>query len=90
MIELTLGGRTLLGRIDGGSNYLSQSELSAHFGLGSATMVDQIRVLWPNGAITVLEDVASDQILEIPAAGPLFADGFESGDAGAWSSSTGL
>lgn len=90
VIELTLGGRTLLGRIDGGSNYLSQSELSAHFGLGSATTVDQVRVLWPNGETTVLEDVASDQILEIPAAGPLFADGFELGDVSAWSSSSGL
>jgi hypothetical protein len=32
-----------------GSSYLSQSELPLTFGLGAATKVISIEVLWPNG-----------------------------------------
>lgn len=42
----------LLGRIDGGSNYLSQSEMSAHFGLGGAAEVERVRVEWSNGFVS--------------------------------------
>ncbi len=85
VIELKLGTRTLIGRIDGGSNYLSQSEMSAHFGLGAATVVDEVRVHWTNGTTTVMSDVAADQTLNIPFTSIIFADGFESGDTSAWS-----
>lgn len=51
--------------IDGGSNYLSASELSAHFGLGAATQVDELTIEWTNGEITVLTNVAADQTLTI-------------------------
>ncbi|MEM8962875.1 MAG: CRTAC1 family protein [Acidobacteriota bacterium] len=86
VIEVHLGARVLMGRIDGGSNYLSQSEMSAHFGLGGATSVDELRVRWPNGAVTVLTNVAVNQTLTIAALAAVFEDGFESGDVGAWSS----
>ncbi|MEM6794420.1 MAG: ASPIC/UnbV domain-containing protein [Acidobacteriota bacterium] len=88
VVRLTIGGRTLLGRIDGGSNYLSQSEMSAHFGLGSAATVDELRVEWPNGDVTTLTDVAADQTLSIEAPGSLvFRDTFETGTLAAWSGS---
>lgn len=51
--------------IDGGSNYLSQSELAAHFGLGSATVIDELRVDWPNGRQTVLHELAVNQTLTV-------------------------
>ncbi|MFK7961898.1 MAG: CRTAC1 family protein [Phycisphaerales bacterium] len=72
VVEVSFGGRTLIGRIDGGSNYLSQSEMSAHFGLGTAAIIDEVRVAWPNGAVTVVADVAVNQTLtlEPPAACP--------------------
>lgn len=89
VIEVHLGGRVLLGRVDGGSNYLSQSEMSAHFGLGSATVVDQVRVLWSDGSTTVLNNVAADQTLTIGRLPALFTDGFESGDTTSWSDSEG-
>ena len=89
VIELELGERTLYGRVDGGSNYLSQSEASAHFGLGAATTVDVLRVRWSNGDITTLTNVAADQILELGPLPPLFGDGFESGDATGWSTVVG-
>ncbi len=88
VVKVSLGGRTLLGRIDGGSNYLSQSEMSAHFGLGAATVVDEVRVEWSNGEITTLTNVATDQTLTISGSPALFTDGFESGNISAWSSSS--
>ncbi|HPF40319.1 MAG TPA: FG-GAP-like repeat-containing protein [Phycisphaerae bacterium] len=69
VVKVTTGGFTQMGRIDGGSNYLSQSEMSAHFGLGTATVVDELRVEWTNGDVTVMNNVAADQTITIAASG---------------------
>ena len=47
-------------------------------------IVDLLRVLWPSGAQTVLEQVATDRYLRVlePL---LFLDDFESGDLSVWS-----
>ncbi len=50
-----------------GSNYLSQSELSAHFGLDGAQQIDELRVQWPNGLVTVLTDVVPNQTITVSA-----------------------
>jgi len=39
--------------------------LIAHFGLGTATTVDELRVEWANGAVSTLNNVAADQILTV-------------------------
>jgi hypothetical protein len=77
VIKLTFdGGRQLISRIDGGSNYLSQNEMSAHFGLGAEKMLDTVTVEWTNGQITTLSDVAVNQTLVIEFdACPLDLDG---------------
>ena len=51
--------------ISGGSNYLSQSELSAHFGLGNATKVTELVVEWPNGMTGVRTNVDVNQTMTI-------------------------
>ena len=51
--------------IYGSDGHCSQSEISAHFGLGAATQVDTLTVYWPNGATTVLDDVPANQTLTI-------------------------
>ncbi len=45
-VEVTAGGQTLTQVHDGQSGYLSQSALPLFFGLGAASMVDQIVVNW--------------------------------------------
>jgi hypothetical protein len=51
--------------ITGGSNYLSQSELSAHFGLGSATAIDRLRIDWPDGRVTEKRNLAINQTIRV-------------------------
>lgn len=67
VIKVTIGSRTLMSRIDGGSNYMSMSELSAHFGLGAATHADLLRIEWTDGSVTELTDVAANQTLTLTA-----------------------
>lgn len=71
------GGSTWRRTMHGGCNYLSTSELSVHFGLGSATEVDSLRIDWPNGQVTTLTDVAVNQTMTItaPSAADLSGDG---------------
>jgi len=74
-ITLTAGGVTQVRFIDGAPTYLAVSELTEHFGLGAATTVDEIRVLWNDGSETVLGDVAAGQTITIePPLDCLYAD----------------
>ncbi len=45
--------------------YFSSVEPLIHFGLGEATMVDKLTVIWPNGKSTVKENVKANQRLEL-------------------------
>jgi hypothetical protein len=53
-----------------GCNYASQNPAIAHFGLGDAELADLVIIRWPGGAITRLEGVVANQLLELdePAA----------------------
>lgn len=71
-VEVDIGKQTLIAEVDGGPAYLSSGEICAHFGLGDAAVIDQIRVRWPRGYVTVLNDVQVNQHMTIPA--PTLAD----------------
>ncbi len=43
--------------------YVSSVEDIIHFGLGQNTSVDEVRITWPNGNMTFLNDVQVDQVL---------------------------
>ncbi len=59
------GGQRYLRYVGGCANYLGTPEPSAHFGLGDATAIDRLEVEWPDGTITVLEDVGVDQTITV-------------------------
>lgn len=65
VIWVNAGGVTQMGRLDAGSNYQSQSELAVHFGLEDATSIDSVTVVWPNGDVTTIPNLAVDQVLTI-------------------------
>ena len=64
-VSLTAGGLTQMREIRIGNNFVSQHVAEAHFGLGGANRVDELRVVWPGGEETVLTDVAANQVLRI-------------------------
>jgi hypothetical protein len=59
------GNRRQEWRVRTGGSYLSQSEKTATFGLGAATLVDTLRVYWPSGRVDVFEQVQADQELRL-------------------------
>ena len=67
VITAVAGGETHVFRVDLGCNYLGQSEIPAHVGLGAENMVQTLTVDWPNGLQTVLTDVPADQTIHIEA-----------------------
>ncbi len=72
-IYLTAGDITQMREIRAGGNYVSQNPLETHFGLGSITSVDQVRVVWPDGVSTTLNNIAAGQFLSISDTAPSLA-----------------
>jgi hypothetical protein len=44
---------------------LSQSDLRAHFGLGSSARIDSVEVTWPNGGKQQVHNIKADQFYVI-------------------------
>ncbi len=45
--------------------YLSSVEPLAHFGIGQNTIVNEIKVEWPNKKVSILKDISSDELVSI-------------------------
>ncbi|MDA8693449.1 FG-GAP-like repeat-containing protein, partial [Saprospiraceae bacterium] len=45
--------------------YESTMEQSLNFGLGTATKVDEIKIVWPDNNVQILKDIATNQVLKI-------------------------
>ncbi|MBL1259127.1 MAG: CRTAC1 family protein [Thiotrichaceae bacterium] len=72
-IYATIGGVTQMRELRAGSNYASQNPVVAHFGVGSATLVDELRVVWPSGEITTLTNLSVDQRVTLPVSVPVLS-----------------
>ncbi|MFT7558901.1 MAG: hypothetical protein ACI93R_000804 [Flavobacteriales bacterium] len=73
-IFVTVAGTTQMIELQLGNNYLSQNPVEAHFGVGTAEIIDSLRIEWPGlgGEISEMENVTVDQflIVEHPSSGP--------------------
>lgn len=58
-VEIDVDGETLTRYRHGGQGYLSQNSAQLHFGLGAATQVDEIRIIWPSGTVDVFNNITS-------------------------------
>ncbi|MBZ0171582.1 MAG: CRTAC1 family protein [Phycisphaerales bacterium] len=67
VVRLKAGDRRHLQVIDGATNHCSSGEHGAHFGLGSAEIVEWVRVEWRDGTSTTVADVGANQILTVRA-----------------------
>jgi hypothetical protein len=64
-IRATVGAVTQQRDLSIGSNYVSQNPMEQHFGLGSASQVDQLTITWPDGKQSDLGIVPANQRLVV-------------------------
>ncbi|MDA1092146.1 MAG: CRTAC1 family protein [Acidobacteria bacterium] len=64
-VEITAAGEERWQQVKTGSSYLSQSELPVTFGLGDATAVSALRVVWPSGQIDDIGAVDANRAITI-------------------------
>jgi hypothetical protein len=65
VVTATAGSLRMKRLVQSGTSYISQDDMRLHFGLGPATQVDALEILWPDGSSTKLETVKANQILEV-------------------------
>lgn len=65
VVRVRAGDTMQIRHIETGGGYLGSSELSAHFGLGAAAVVDELRVEWPDGCDTSIYGVAVNHRLRL-------------------------
>jgi hypothetical protein len=67
-VYVTTGGTTQLHESHASTNFNSQNPGHiAHFGLGTATVADEVRGEWVSGDATVFMNVSADQQISIPS-----------------------
>jgi len=64
-IIITASGQKQIREIRAGSNFVSQNPAYAHFGLGSAEVLDDIDIEWLDGSTSNLQNVAANQFLVV-------------------------
>lgn len=64
-VTVVAGDHTQIREITAGSSNKSQSMLPAHFGLGTATQADTVKIRWPSGIVQTLHDVSPNQQLTV-------------------------
>lgn len=62
-VYLHTGDKTLMAEVGSSSSYLSQDDLSMHFGLGDVTSIETLRIVWPDGVEETHTNLGVDQIL---------------------------
>jgi hypothetical protein len=68
-MKVTAGGKTYFGESRCAFGFLMQSDRRLHFGLGKATTVDRIEILWPSKQVQELTNIKADQILKVSEPG---------------------
>lgn len=66
VVSMEVGGTTRRAWIAPETGYASSNDPRAHFGLGAATSVGNIHVLWPDGARERFPGVPADQCVVLP------------------------
>jgi hypothetical protein len=64
-VRATAGDLVQLGEVISGGSYLSQNDLRIHFGLGDHQRLDKAEVLWPDGKVETLTNLAADRFYSV-------------------------
>lgn len=71
-VFVTAGGKTQIREKNGGVHFkYGQNDQRLHFGLGTNTSVEEIRVAWPEGPDTVIRNVPADRLMRITQEAPI-------------------
>ena len=60
-----MGQRTITEEVSGGGSYLSHSDRRIHLGLGDATRIDTLEVVWPGGSRERVGPIEADSFVAI-------------------------
>ena len=64
-VKITTGKLTQTREVRSGDGYLSQQDLTLHFGIGDSEQVDSIEVQWQTGAKQLIGSVPANQMLSL-------------------------
>jgi hypothetical protein len=70
-VRAIAGDMVQLGEVISGGSYLSQNDLRIHFGLGEHQRVDKAEILWPDGKVETLTNLAADRFYYVREGGGL-------------------
>jgi hypothetical protein len=64
-VTLRTGRGDLLRDVRAGSGYLSGDPPRLHFGLPADTEIEGLEILWPDGAVSSIDDIAAGTLLQV-------------------------
>jgi hypothetical protein len=64
-VTVSAGGLRRLGLVNPGQSYLSSCDPRAHFGLGTVTKVEEIRIDWPDGGAEIFPGPEVDRVVTL-------------------------
>lgn len=64
-VKIKVGEVSMMRPITAGTSFYGQEPAEAHFGLGTATNVDEVQIIWPDNTISTYVDVQADQFLTL-------------------------
>lgn len=67
-VTLLSGSRQIVKQVTGGSSYCSASDARLLFGLGAISRVDQVKVSWPSGQVSILKNPAVNKYITVTEA----------------------
>jgi hypothetical protein len=64
-VTVVTGKLKQMNEVRSGDSYISQNDLRLHFGIGDATKVDRVEILWPSGRKEAFENLKANQIVTL-------------------------
>jgi hypothetical protein len=64
-VTVRAGGRVQVADVSSGESYLSANDPRLHFGLGRETSAARVEVRWPDGSVTVKDQVPAGRFLKV-------------------------
>jgi ASPIC and UnbV/FG-GAP repeat len=64
-VIIAANGISQIREANAGIHRFAQDDTTIHFGVAGATMIDELIVEWPSGSDSILNNVATDQVLRI-------------------------